>query len=104
MSKSAKLLVELPFSRQHETEADLIGLKLMGLAGFALEKAPIVFEKLGAGKKGGLGAWAFLSTHPSDDVRVETLRRELAAMQASRLEPREACTKVLVNIPYWLLK
>ena len=38
----------MPFSRRAEAEADLIGLKLMALAGYNAEKAPETFRRLGA--------------------------------------------------------
>ncbi|KIZ05322.1 peptidase M48, Ste24p [Monoraphidium neglectum] len=40
------ILLELPFSRRAETEADLIGLKLMTLAGFDASKGPEAFTLL----------------------------------------------------------
>lgn len=43
----------MPFSRRAEAEADLIGLKLMALAGYNAEKAPETFRRLGAMEVGG---------------------------------------------------
>ena len=43
----------MPFSRRAEAEADLIGLKLMALAGYNAGKAPETFRRLGAMEVGG---------------------------------------------------
>ena len=43
----------MPFSRRAEAEADLIGLKLMALAGYNADKAPETFRRLGAMEVGG---------------------------------------------------
>lgn len=63
--------VILPFSRAHETEADLIGLRLMAAAGYAPEESSrlwINLSDLGSGQP-----LEFLSTHPSHDTRIENL-------------------------------
>ena len=44
---------QMPFSRRAEAEADLIGLKLMALAGYNADKAPETFRRLGAMEVGG---------------------------------------------------
>ena len=43
----------MPFSRRAEAEADLIGLKLMALAGYNPDKAPEPFRRLGQLEVGG---------------------------------------------------
>ena len=43
----------MPFSRRAEAEADLIGLKLMAIAGYNADKAPETFRRLGAMEVGG---------------------------------------------------
>ena len=63
----------LPFSRDHETEADSIGLTLMAIAGYNPENAVLIWERMSAA--GGKNAPAeIMSTHPSNDSRIANLR------------------------------
>ena len=66
----------LPFSRKHETEADLIGIKLMAEAGYDPSEAPQFWERFSAAKSGET-PMEFLSTHPSDARRAADLRASL---------------------------
>jgi predicted Zn-dependent protease len=65
-----------PYSRTHETEADLIGIKLMAEAGYDPSEAPIFWERFSAAKDGET-PMEFLSTHPSDARRASDLRASL---------------------------
>jgi len=65
------LVFELPNSRKLETEADWVGLNLMVNAHRSPHAAPSVFEKLAAKNQNNIG---FLSTHPSDERRIQTIR------------------------------
>ncbi|ALM06693.1 peptidase M48 [Sediminicola sp. YIK13] len=62
----------LPFSRSHETEADKIGLQIMAIAGYDPKEAAELWKRMKA-NSGGQGPPEFLSTHPSNDTRINNL-------------------------------
>ena len=62
----------LPFSRSHETEADKIGLILMGMAGYNPDEAAELWKRMAA-NSGGQAPPEFLSTHPSNETRIANL-------------------------------
>lgn len=66
----------LKFSRQHESEADEIGLMFMAIAGYDPREAPKFWERMAAGNKGA-GQPEWLSTHPSDETRIANLNNLL---------------------------
>lgn len=60
--------VLLPFSREHESEADQMGLVYTARACFDPTEAPKLWERM---SQGGGGAPAeFMSTHPSHETRI----------------------------------
>ncbi len=79
----------LPYSRKHESEADLIGLELMAKAGYDPSEAPSFWERFGAAK-GGKTPVEFFSTHPSDARRAADLRENLPkALEVYRAAPQQ---------------
>ena len=69
--------VMLPFSRSHETQADEIGIILMAIAGYNPDEAAELWKRMQA-NSGGEAPPQFLSTHPSNESRINNLS-ELAA-------------------------
>ena len=68
----SQLGVMLPFSRSHETEADRIGIQIMAIAGYNPDEAAKLWTRMKA-KSGGQAPPEFMSTHPSNDTRINNL-------------------------------
>ncbi len=66
--------VMLPFSRLHESESDHLGLIFMAMAGYNPNEA-VEFWKRMAAQKNGSAPPEFLSTHPSDETRINDLKK-----------------------------
>jgi len=64
--------VQLPNSRQQESEADRIGIELAAKAGYDPHAAPKLWEKM-LQATGSKGQSDFLSTHPQGEKRQEAL-------------------------------
>ena len=70
--------VILPFSRTHESESDLIGLRLMQEAGFDPNQSVALWRNMA--KASGNSTPEFLSTHPSPSTRIEDLQRAITSL------------------------
>lgn len=64
----------LPFSRSHESEADLIGLDLMAKAGFDPAESVTLWQNM---SQAGASPPEFMSTHPSSETRIKQLQQRI---------------------------
>ncbi|MEI6864980.1 M48 family metallopeptidase [Flavicella sp.] len=62
----------LKFSRQHETEADKLGMVFMIMAGYNPQEAVEVWKRMKA--MGASSTPEFMSTHPSNATRIKDLQ------------------------------
>jgi predicted Zn-dependent protease len=67
----------LPYSRDQELEADAIGVRYMDRAGYDPSAALAFWQEMRRASQGGAPP-EFLSTHPSDERRIERLRELVA--------------------------
>lgn len=63
----------LAFGRNHESEADKLGMVFMAMAGYEPKEAIPFWERMKAASGGSGGTPEFLSTHPSHDTRIERI-------------------------------
>jgi predicted Zn-dependent protease len=102
MQKAAVLAIQLPNSREGESEADQIGIELAARAGYDPKAAVTLWEKMGK-LHGGKEPPQFLSTHPSPANRAARLS-ELAVKvdplyQAARAGGTGDAPKRLITFP-----
>jgi len=63
----------MPFGRDHESEADALGLTYMARAGYDPREAVGFWERMGQASE-GKSQPEFLSTHPSHGTRIQQLK------------------------------
>ncbi len=68
----AQVGLSLPFSREQEAEADIVGIRYMQAAGYDPKQAVPFWRAMQSG--GGSRPPEFLSTHPDPDNRIQRLR------------------------------
>ncbi len=72
-------LLSLKFSREDETEADLVGIELAARAGYDPSAAVRLWEKMMTANKGAPPQW--LSTHPASATRIRDIQANLPKVE-----------------------
>ena len=85
----SQVAITLPFSRAHESEADLIGLALMAQAGFDPRESVTLWQNMEAAS-GGQRQMEILSTHPAPQSRIANLQ---ANMNAAMVDYQKTATR-----------
>lgn len=75
MGAGASYGVILPFSREHEYEADELGFKYMSKAGYDPNEALVFWDRFS--KLTGNETNDFASTHPATPKRIENIKKQL---------------------------
>lgn len=84
--------VIMPYSRSHESEADIVGQELMAKSGFNPKASIKLWQNMD--KLGGNAPAEFMSTHPSNQTRIKQLNAHLAqSMPLYQQENSPNCKK-----------
>lgn len=92
MRQSLAIGFGLPFAREQETDADLVGLDYMAKAGFDPRASVYLWKNMAAAKaeSGRERPPEFLSTHPSDSTRIDNMIKSLTPALVQYNAAREA--------------
>lgn len=75
LARGGANLLSLEFSREDESEADLVGMELAARAGYDPRAGVSLWQKMSASSKGAPPQW--LSTHPSGKARIADIEKNL---------------------------
>jgi predicted Zn-dependent protease len=75
LAQAAQVAITLPYSRSHETDADLVGIELAARAGYDPRAAVALWRKMAAASDGQTPQ--FLSTHPGHANRIREIEANL---------------------------
>lgn len=87
----------LRYSREHESEADVEGLRYAIRAGYKPEEAPLLWERMAQLGGGDTPSW--LSTHPASLDRAATLREITPQLKEQEKNWKPKGTPKLVTTP-----
>ena len=90
-------LLTMTFSREDESEADLVGMELAARAGYDPAAGITLWQKMAAASKGAPPQW--LSTHPAGATRIEDLRRNLPKVQGLYAKAQKPPKRFEVALP-----
>jgi len=88
--EGATIGVELPYERGQESQADLVGLQYMAKAGFDPRGAISLWKNMSAANRNGNQPPEFLSSHPADNVRLESIIKDLSPALTEYNKARDA--------------
>ena len=93
------ILLDLPFSRKCESEADYIGLLLMAKSCYNPEESIELWKRMAQNNSNNSqNLTSFLSTHPSHSKRIENLRSWLP--EAKEIFDNSECYNYLLSSFY----
>ncbi|TKB43849.1 M48 family metallopeptidase [Thalassotalea mangrovi] len=89
----------MPYGRTHETEADIIGQELMAKSGFDPSASVALWRNMA--KAGGGEPPEWLSTHPSNQTRINNLSKHLEKSEPmyAAATTRPQCPKPKIPTP-----
>ncbi|GAA0823632.1 M48 family metallopeptidase [Colwellia sp. D2M02] len=86
----------MPYSRSHESEADIVGQDLMARSGFNPQASIKLWQNMDKLSNGAAPA-EFMSTHPSNQTRIKQLSQHLpTAMTYYKANSNPSCQKPAV--------